>query len=139
MDGTSEKREDIQQYELDALIEIRKNWSELEGGTAHTEFVKGTTLGLGLGIVGSLFVLFLCPVGKAVMFGEYGPAYVDNLIVCGISLALVIFISIMLLRQLRQDRHKLESSRKILEVIDYAIRRRQYSLGQGKKEHQPTM
>jgi H+/Cl- antiporter ClcA len=137
MNGTSEKHEDILQYELNALKEIRKNWSELtEERTKHTDLMIGTALGLGLGIVGSLFVQFLYPVTEAFLLGEYKPAYVGSLIICGISLILIVFISAILRRQLRRDQHKLELSMKSLEVIDYAIKRRQYSLEQGKKEQQ---
>jgi hypothetical protein len=137
MNGTSEKYEDIMQYEIDALKEIRKNWFELaEEHTRHIDLVKGTALGLSLGIVGSLFVQFLYLVTEALLLGEYKPAFVGNLMVCGISLILIVFISVIFLRQLKRNQDKLELSRKSVEVIDYAIKRRQYSLEQGKKEGQ---
>jgi hypothetical protein len=140
MNGTSEKHEDIVQYETDALKEMRKSWLELaEEHTKHVDLVRGIALGLGLGILGSLFVQFLYPVTEALLLGEYRPAFVGNLMVCGISLILIVFISVILLRQLKRDQDKPELSRKSLEVIDYAIKRGEYSLAQRKKEEgQPS-
>ena len=141
MNGTSEKPEDILQYETDALKEMRNRWVELaEERARHTDLVRGTALGLSLGILGTLFVQFLYPVTEALLLGEYKPAFVGNLIVCGTSLILIAFISVILLRQLKRDQDKLELSRKSVEVIDYAIKRREYSLAQGKKEEgQPSI
>jgi hypothetical protein len=134
---TSEKYEDILQYEIDALKEIRKNCFEsAEEHTRHIEFVRGTALGLTLGIVGILFVQFLYPVTEALLLREYTPTFVGNLIVCVISLILIVFISTYFRRQLTRDENKLKLSRESVEVIEYAIKRRQHSLEQRKKEEQ---
>ena len=137
MNGTSEKYEDILKYEIDALKEIRKNWFECaEEHTRRIDLVRGAAFGLTLGIVGNLFVQFLYPVTEAVLLGEYKPTFVGNLILCGISLILVVFISIIFFRQLTRDENKLKLSRESVEVIEYAIKRRQHSLEQREKEAQ---
>jgi archaellum biogenesis protein FlaJ (TadC family) len=136
MSKTSEKYEDILQYELDALKEIRKNWFErAEEHTRYSDLVRGTALGLTLGIAGNLFVQFLYPVTEALFLGEYKPTFVGNLIICAISLILIVFVSINLRRQLKQYENKLKSSRESVEVIEYAIKRRQLSLEQRKKNN----
>jgi hypothetical protein len=134
---TSEKYEDILQYEINALKEIRKNCFEsAEEHTRHIDFVRGTALGLTLGIVGNLFVQFLYPVTEALLLGEYKPVFVGNLILCGISLLLIVFVSTSFFRQLTRDENKLRLSRESIEVIEYAIKRRQHSLEQRNKEKQ---
>jgi hypothetical protein len=133
--NASEKYEDILQYEIDALKEIRKNLFErAEEHTRHIDFVRGTALGLTLGIVGNLFVHFLYPVTEALLLGEYKPTFIGNLLLCGISLVLIVFISAIFRRQLKRDENKLKSSMKNVEVIEYAIKRRQHSLEQRKKK-----
>jgi hypothetical protein len=136
MNETREKYEDILQYEIDALKEIRRNWFErAEEHTRHVDLVRGVALGLALGIVGNLFVHFLYPLIEALLLGEYKPAFVGNFIVCTISLILIVFVSMNFRRQLAQEENKLKSSRKSLEVIEYAITRRQHSLQQKKKNN----
>jgi hypothetical protein len=137
MNEISEKHEDILQYEIDALKEIRKNWFErAEEHTRRLDLLRGTALGLTLGIVSNLFVQFLYPVTEALLLGDYKPTFVSNLIVCAISLILIAFAATNFRRQLRRDENKLKLSRKSLEVIEYAIKRRQHSLEQTKKEEQ---
>ena len=140
MNETSEKYEDILQYEVDALKEIRRNWFEgAEEHRRHIDLVRGTVLGLTLGVVGNLFVQFLYPVTEALLLGEYKPTFAGNLIVCGISLILIVFISANLLRQLTWNEERLKLSRESIEVVEYAIKRRQYSLEQRKKEEQTSL
>jgi hypothetical protein len=137
MNETSEKYEDILQYEIDALKEIRKNWFErAEEHAKHIDLVRGAAFGLALGIVGNLFVQFLYPVIEAVLLGEYKPTFVGNLIVCAISLILIAFVYTNFRRQLTRDENKLKLSRESAEVIEYAITRRQHALEQTKKEEQ---
>lgn len=141
MKETPEKYEDIQQYELEALKEIKKNLFERdEEHTRHIDLMRCTALGLTFGIGGNLFVQFLYPVVEALLLGEYTTAFAGNLILCGISLALIIFVSIYLQLRLTRGKNKLKLSRENAEVIEYAIKRRQYILEQGKKnEPQPNM
>jgi len=136
MSETSEKYEDILQYEIDALKEIRNNWLDrTEEHTRHIALIRGTTLGLTLGIVGNLFVQCLFPVTEALFLGEYKPTFVGNLIVCAISLIFIVFVSTHLRRQLTRYENKLKPSRESAEVIEYAIQRRQHSLKQRQKNN----
>jgi hypothetical protein len=129
--NASQKYEDILQYEIDALKEIRKNCFErADEHTRRIDFVRGTALGLTLGIVGNLFVQFLYPVTEALLLGEYKPTFIGNWILCGISLILIVFISASFRRQLTRDENKLKLSMKSVEVIEYAIKRRQHILEQ---------
>jgi uncharacterized membrane protein len=135
MKETSEKYEDILRYEIDALKEIRKNWFErAEEHARHIDLVRGAAFGLTLGIVGNLFVQFLYPVTEAVLLGEYKPTFVSNLIVCAISLILIAFVYTIFRRQLTRNENKLKLSGESVEVIEYAIKRRQLSLEKRKKE-----
>lgn len=138
--NTSEKYEDILQYELDALKEIRKSCFErAEERTRLIDFVRGTALGLTLGIVGNLFIQFLYPVTETLFLGEYEPAFIGNLMLCVVSLILIIFVSANFRRQLARDENKLKSSVKNVEVIEYAIKRRQHILEQRKKKSKASV
>jgi hypothetical protein len=134
--ATSEKYEDILQYEIDALNEIKKNCFEsADEHTRYIDLVRGTVLGLTLGIVGNLFVQFLYPVIESLLLGEYQPSFVGNLIVCVISLILIVFLSMNFHRQLMRYENKLKVSKESVEVIEYALKRRQHSLEQRKNNN----
>jgi hypothetical protein len=134
MSETSEKYEDILQYEIEALKEIRQNWLDrAEEDTRHIALIRGTMLGLTLGIGGNLFVQCLYPVTEALFLGECKPTFVGNLIVCAISLIFIVFVATRLRRQLTRYENKLKPSRESAAVIEYAIQRRQHSLEQRQK------
>jgi len=129
------KIEDILQYELEALKEITEKWSESEEERIRRmDLLRGTALGLTLGLLGHLFVQFLYPITEALLLGEYKPTFAGNLIICVISLILVVCVSTYLYRQLTQGENKLKLSKKSEDVLEYAIKRRQHSLEQIKKE-----
>ena len=129
------KHEDILQYELEALKEITEKWSESEEERIRRmDLLRGTALGLTLGLLGHLFVQFLYPITEALLLGEYQPTFAGNLIICVISLILVVCVSTYLYRQLTQGENKLKLSKKSEDVLEYAIKRRQHSLEQIKKE-----
>jgi hypothetical protein len=131
------KHEDILQYELEALKEITEKWSKSEEERIRRiDLLRGTALGLTLGILGHLFVQFLYPITEALLLGEYKPTFAGNLIICVISLILVVCVSAYLYRQLTQGENKLKLSKKSEDVLEYAIKRRQHSLEQIKKEQQ---
>ncbi len=135
MNENSEKYEDILQYEIDALKEIRKNWFEQLGQhTRHNDLMKGAAFGLTFGIVGNLFVQFLYPVIEAVLFVKYESNFIGNTVICTISLILIMFVYMNFNPQLKQDENKLKLSRNSAEIIEYAITRRQHALEQTKKE-----
>jgi hypothetical protein len=52
------------------------------------------------------------------------------------ALIVIVFVSADLRRQLTRDENKLKLSRESVEVIEYAITRRQRSLEQAKKEEE---
>jgi hypothetical protein len=131
------KHEDILQYELEALKEITEKWSKSEEERIRRiDLLRGTALGLTLGVLGHLFVQFLYPITEALLLGEYKPTFAGNLIICVISLILVVCVSAYLYRQLTQGENKLKLSKKSEDVLEYAIKRRQHSLEQIKKEQQ---
>jgi hypothetical protein len=137
MKESSEKYEDIDQYELEALREIKKNLFERDEENAeHVDLVKGTACGLVFGIGGSLFALSLYPVVEALLRGESTVAFVGNLIVGAVCLILIAFVSLYLHRQFSRDKNKPRLSRESVEVIEYAIKRRQHTLEQREKEKQ---
>jgi hypothetical protein len=138
MNEASEKYEDIMQYELDALKEIReKCFEHADGKTPRSGLVRGTALGLTLGIVSSLFALFLYPVLEAFLHGEYGLNFSGNLIICSVSLIIIVLVAIFLRWQLMRAEKDLKLSTKSLEVIEYAIKRRQRTLEKKKAAHPP--
>jgi len=129
------KHEDILQYELDAMKEIREKLSKSkEERTRRIDLLKGTALGLTLGILGHLFVQFLYPVTEAFLLGEYKPPFAGNLTICVISLILVVCVSTFLYRQLTRGENELKLSKKSEDVLEYAIKRRQHSLEEVRKE-----
>jgi magnesium-transporting ATPase (P-type) len=129
------KHEDILQYELDAMKEIRAKLSKNEEErTRRIDLLRGTALGLTLGILGHLFVQFLYPITEALLLGEYTPTFAGNLTICVISLILVVCVSVYLYRQLKKGENKLELSKKSEDVLEYAIKRRQHSLEKTKEE-----
>lgn len=129
------KHEDILQYELDALKEIREKLSKSEEERIRRiDLLRGTALGLTLGILGHLFVQFLYPITEALLLGEYTPPFAGNLIIGAISLILVVCVSAYLYQQLTRRENKLQLSKKSQDVLEYAIRRRQHSLEEAKKE-----
>lgn len=140
MDETSEKHEDILKYEADALRELRRDWSEYEGEhRRRTDLVKGTAFGLILGTMGNLFVQFLSPVIEAFLLGEYKPIFAGNFVVCAVSLVSIVSVSAYFCWQQTRDNKRLESLRRNLEIVEYAIKRRQYSLEQtGEAQQQDT-
>jgi magnesium-transporting ATPase (P-type) len=131
------KHEDIMQYELDAIKEMRAKLSKSEEERIRRiDLLRGTALGLTLGILGHLFVQFLYPIAEALLLGEYNPTFSGNLTICVISLILVVSVSVYLYRQLTKGENKLELSKKSEDVIEYAIRRRQQNLEKTKEESQ---
>ena len=134
MKENSGKYEDIQQYELDALKEIKEKLFDRGENERYAYILKGAALGLTYGIGGTLFVQFLFPLVEAFLLGEYSAAFVGNLIVCAISLLSIVVVSLYLYRQIAPDKNKPKVSRETVEVIEYAIKRRQYDLKKRKKE-----
>jgi len=88
--------------------------------------------------MGNLFVQFISPVIEAVLLEEYGSSFAGNLIVCVVTLIPIVAISSYFYRRQKQDNRRLESTRKNLETLSYAIRRRQYGLEHG-EEQQPEI
>lgn len=136
MKESSGKFEDIDQYELKALKEIKENYDRDEGKAGYVDLVKGVACGLVFGVGGSLFALSLYPVVEALLRGESAVAFVGNLIVGAFCLILIVFVSIYLHRQFSRGKNKPRLSRESVEVIEYAIKRRQHTLGQKEKEKQ---
>jgi hypothetical protein len=131
------KHEDILQYELDAIKEIRAKLSKSEEERIRrTDILRGTALGLTLGILGHLFIQFLYPITEAFLLGEYEQTFAGNLTICIISLILAVCVSVYLYRQLTKGENKLELSKRSEDVLDYAIKRRQHSLEKPKEEEQ---
>jgi magnesium-transporting ATPase (P-type) len=123
------------QYELDAMKEIKEKLSKSEDEhSRRIDLLRGIALGLVLGILCHLFVQFLYPVTEALLLGELNTAFTGNLTICVISLILVVCVSAYLYWQLRQSEDKLKLSKKSEEVLEYAIKRRQYNLEQRNKE-----
>jgi hypothetical protein len=135
MKGNSEKYEDIEQYELNALKEIKEKMLERNDENGRRAFIsKGVVFGLVCGICGTLFVLFVYPLVETTLSGEYSAAFTGNLIICAISLVAIVFVSLYLRRDIARDKKKPQISRESGDTIEYAIKRRQYALEQRKKE-----
>ena len=132
------KREDILQYELDAMKELLVNSSKSEEERVRrVDLLRGTALGLTLGVLGHLFVQFLYPVVEALIIGEYTPVFTGNLTICIASLILVVCVAAYIYRQLTKIENRLGLSKKSEDILEYAIKRRQYSSEKTKEEQQP--
>ena len=134
MKESSGKYEDIDQYELKALKEIKENLGLDEGRAGSVDLVEGVACGLVFGIGGILFALSLYPVVEALVGGASVADFAGNLVVCTVCLVLIVLAVIYLLRQLSRVKSKPRLSRENAEVLDYAIRRRQYALEQKEKQ-----
>ena len=134
MNDSSGKYEDIDQYELKALKEIKENLDRDEGKTGSVDLVKGVACGLVFGIGGILFALSLYPVVETLIRGENMTGFVGNLMVGAVCLVLIVLVGIYLLRQLSRVKSKPRLSRESAEVLDYAIKRRQHALEQKEKQ-----
>jgi hypothetical protein len=133
MKGSPEKYEDIRQYELEALKEVKRKMIDSAGqNKKNVDLVKGAVLGLILGIGGTVSVQSLLPIIDALLLGEYNQIPVVNLAVCAVSLIVMIFVSGYFYHQLRNLK-KWQLSRESIDVIEYGIKRRQYSLEQKRK------
>jgi len=99
----------------------------------YVDLVKGAVLGSILGVGGTEFVQYLLPIIDALLLGEYNQIPVVNLAVCAVSLIVMIFLSVYFYHQLRNVK-KRQLSRESVDVIEYAIKRRQYSLEQKRKD-----
>jgi hypothetical protein len=73
-------------------------------------------------------------VTEALLLGEYEPLFAGNLTICVISLILVVCVSTYLYLQLTRGEDELKLSKKSKNVLEYAIKRRQHSLEEVKKE-----
>ena len=123
------------QYELDAMKELRAKLSRSEERrTKRIDLLRGTALGLTLGILGHLSVQFLYPIAEALLLGEYGPTFAGNLAICVISLILVVCVSVYLYRQLTKGENRLELSKRSEDILEYTIKRWQHSLEKTKEE-----
>lgn len=139
MKQNSEKYEDILLYELEALKEIKTNLFEYaEQHTSYVDIVKGTALGLILGIGGNLFVQFFVPTIEAILLGEYKETFIEYLAISAISLFIIVLVSAYLYWHLLKDKKELKLSGESIDVLEYAIKRRQYNLKQKKDGEQPT-
>lgn len=119
MKATSEKKEDIEQYELEALKEIKKTFSEEQQSSKSNNFVKGILWGLTFGVGFALFIQFL---------------YLGNWLICALSIIVIALASIFIYKNLSQQKTQPKISRKNMDIIDYAIKRREHELT--KKESQ---
>jgi hypothetical protein len=134
MKESSGKYEDIDEYELKALKEIKENLDRDEEKTGTVDLVKGVACGLVFGIGGILFALSLYPVVEMLIQGENMTGFIGNLIVCAVCLVLIVLVGIYLLRQFSRVKNKPRLSRESADVLDYAIRRRQHTLEQREKQ-----
>jgi hypothetical protein len=135
MKENTAKYEDIKQYELEALKEIKeKLFVESNERKRQTFLVKGIASGIIYGVFGILFIEFLYPIIETVLVGDNSLALVGNAIACSISLVLIVLVTFYLRRITTQARNKLSISKKSMDVIEYAIKRRQYALEKKRKE-----
>jgi len=134
MKESSGKYEDIDEYELKALKEIKENLDRDEGKTGSVDLVKGVVCGLVFGIGGILFALSLYHVVETLLMGGNMTGVIGNLILCAVCLVLIVLVGIYLLRQLSRLKSKPRLSRESAEVLDYAIKRRQHTLEQREKQ-----
>lgn len=127
MKRDSEKYEDIFEYELKALEEIKRNLIEgVEERRGYIYLVKGAASGFILGIGLSIFALSFLPLIEVLSVGKYDETFVGNLVLCMTSLILIIFVFAYLYVQIRRGEKKLELSKESIDIIEYAIKRRQH-------------
>jgi uncharacterized ion transporter superfamily protein YfcC len=72
---------------------------------------------------------------EALVGGASVADFAGNLVLCTVCLVLIVLAVIYLLRQLSRVKSKPRLSRENAEVLDYAIRRRQYALEQKEKQN----
>ncbi len=135
MKENTAKYEDIEQYELEALKEIReKLFVESNERKRHIFLVKGMASGIIYGVFGILFIEFLYPIIETVLVGDNSLALVGNAIACSISFVLIVLVTFYLRRITTQARNKLSISKKSMDVIEYAIKRRRFALEKKRKK-----
>lgn len=128
MQRDSKKYEDILEYESKAIEDIKSNF---EGKEKQTRlFVKSIMIGALLGIFGIIFFFSLLNIIVAVSVGIHLETFVDSLVVCSISLTVIVFMTAYIYYQIRRANEKITLFRESMDVIEYAIKRRQHILEQ---------
>jgi H+/Cl- antiporter ClcA len=134
MKDNSDKFEDIDRYEIEALKEIKEKVFERNLETERRSFItRGIFSGLICGIFGVIFIQLIIPLADAFLTGDLS-ASLPSLIACTISIVVIILTLIYLRRFMAKMKQKSEISKESVDVIEYAIKRRQYVLEKRKIE-----
>ncbi|MEJ2242647.1 MAG: hypothetical protein P8Y18_10990 [Candidatus Bathyarchaeota archaeon] len=127
MKKDSKKYEDIREYELKALEDIKRKFFKVNEKQMRS-LAKGTFLGVVLGIGSSIFFLSLLHLIDGFLVTANWEIFSVNMVMCVSSLVAIVIIVAFLRYQIRWAKDKLKLSRESIDVIEYAIKRRQYNL-----------
>jgi len=131
MKKDSKKYEDILEYELKALEDIENKF--FEANKKQTKLlIYGSILGIALGISSSTLFLLLLHLIDGFLVTEHLKTFTLNLVICGISLAIIVLVTAYLHYQIKLTSDNVKMSRESIEVIEYAIKRHKYNLEQKK-------
>jgi uncharacterized membrane protein len=131
MKKDSKKYEDIVEYELKALEDIKSKFFEANEKQMKL-LIKGSVLGTALGIGSSTLFLSLLHLIEGFLVTEHWKTFTINLVMSAISLIVIVLVIAYFHYQIRLARDNVKMSRESIDVIEYAIKRHQYNLEQKK-------
>jgi len=131
MKKDSKKYEDIFEYELKALEDIKSKFFEANEKQMKL-LIKASVLGTVLGVGSSTLFLSLLHLIEGFLVTEHWKTFTINLVMCAISLVIIVLVTVYLHYQIKLSRDNVKMSRESIDVIEYAIKRHKYNLQQKK-------
>ena len=131
MKKDSKKYEDIFEYELKALEDIKSKFFEANEKQMKL-LIKASVLGTVLGVGSSTLFLSLLHLIEGFLVTEHWKTFTINLVMCAISLIIIVLVTVYLHYQIKLSRDNVKMSRESIDVIEYAIKRHKYNLQQKK-------
>jgi tetrahydromethanopterin S-methyltransferase subunit G len=125
---------DLEDYKK-FLEELEKKYFGLaEEHRRRIDLTRGVALGLTYGIIGNLFVQHWYPVFEGLVLGKYETLFGANVVVCGFSLGIILYVTIRFRRQLKEDAFMAKVSKENVETAIRAIERLKEMIEKRKSE-----
>lgn len=112
---------------VENAVEIFENLNEeyhqhAEEHRRRIDFTKGIALGLLYGVIGNLFVQFFYPVVEALTIAKYDVLFFSNLTISLFSLSILLYTTINLRKQLKENEIKEVTAKERAEASGKALK-----------------